>query len=111
MVYSKYNKMKITLENIEQIPREERALLRALVVDLEELNSKSPVELCICWQDFHNNYSPERVDPCPDYYGYYTIRPMSNLSEVLGVEMDIRELDTAMCLLYNYAELCSGKSS
>lgn len=110
MVYSKYNKMKITLENIEQIPEEERMLVKALLKDLEEVNNKSLIQLYINWQEWHDNYSPERVDPCPDYYGYYTIRLESNPSEFIGVQMTLRELDEAMCLLCNYVELCQEKS-
>ena len=94
--------MKVTKETITQIPEKERPLIKALLDDLEYMNTKSKSELFIDWQDFHDECSPEWTDPCPDYYGYYTIRSVEYPYEILGVEMNIEELDDSMCLLYNY---------
>lgn len=96
--------MKVTEENINDlnISVREIILLRALFEDLDTINKVGNTELYIDWQDWHNKYSPERIDPCPDYYGYYTIRSKSDPSEILGVEMTIDDLDMSLCLLYNY---------
>lgn len=102
--------MRVTEENIENIPIKEReqALLKALLIDLEEINSMQNSQLYIDWQEWHNEYNPERTDPCPDYYGMYTVRDNSNPNEILGVEMNIDDLDTALCLLYNFAEMINS---
>lgn len=92
--------MKITDDNIYYIPKKERSLIKSLLVDLSEINSFSDKWLYIDWQDYHNEYSPERVDPCPDYYGYYTLRDKNN--NMIGIEMDIDTLDTVLCTLFNY---------
>ena len=98
--------MKITIDNIENldIKQREKNLLKALLKDLENLNQKSRESLYIDIQDYHNEYSPERVDPCPDYYGYYTIRTEKDSFETIGVEMTIDDLDIVMCALCNYIE-------
>lgn len=98
--------MKVTPENTKNLPIDitEQALLEALLIDLDEINSKSKVKLFIDWQDYHNDYSPERTDPCPDYYGTYTIRPEINPYEIIGVEMDIDALDNAIYLLCNFID-------
>lgn len=95
--------MKITKENLDKLPIIERPLVEALLNDLETINSLGTKKLYIDWQDWHNEYSPERTDPCPDYYGYYTLRFVSN-NDIVGVEMDLDTLDTVMCVLYNYLE-------
>lgn len=96
--------MKITNNNIDNLPisDHEKGLLKVLLINLASINSKSKQELYIDWQDYHTEYSPEWTDPCPDYYGTYTIRAINNPYESLGVEMTLDDLDTALCLLYNY---------
>ena len=96
--------MKVTIDNIKNIPisSQEQGLLKALLKDLKDINQKSKTELYIDWIDEHTDYSPERTDPCPDYYGMYVIRPVNTPFEFLGVEMTIEDLDMALCLLYNY---------
>ena len=94
--------MIINEENISSLPEKEQSLVKALLQDLEEINHNLPLkskDLYIDWIDKHTEYSPERVDPCPDYYGMYRI---IRGSEVLGVEMDLDTLDTALCLLHNF---------
>lgn len=93
--------MRIIDDNINYIPEKERSLIKALLIDLSEINSFSNKQLYIDWQDYHNEYSPERVDPCPDYYGYYTLRDKNN-NNMIGIEMDIDTLDTVLCTLFNY---------
>lgn len=99
--------MKITKENIKDLPISEsnKEKLGAILKDIEEINNvggwfNSP--LYIDWQDYHNEYSPERTDPCPDYYGYYTFRiDNSNYHDHLGLEMDLDELDNSVCLIFD----------
>ena len=96
--------MIVTEKNIESLPisYHEKGLLKALLQDLEEINHNLPLrskELYIDWIDEHTEYSPERTDPCPDFYGMYRI--IRN-SDILGIEMDLDTLDTALCLLHNF---------
>lgn len=98
--------MKVTKENISEIKFKndwDKSRLLALLKDLEELNSKSnKPEIYIDYQTFHNEYSSERVDPCPDYYGYYTLR---TTDETIGIEMTLDELDRTICTLIEFVEL------
>lgn len=94
--------MIITKNNINLIPENERGLVQALLQDLEEINnnlSSDHSNLKIEWIDKHTEWSPERVDPCPDFYGSYRIREGE---EILGVEMDLNTLDSSLCLLHNF---------
>jgi hypothetical protein len=94
--------MRITENNIENIPVKERALIRALLYDLKEINYNLPLDspnLELEWIDTHTEYPPERTDPCPDYYGMYRIW---RGNDFIGVEMDLDTLDSALCLLYNF---------
>lgn len=99
--------MKLTKQNVKELPvsEYERGLVSALIDDLEEINLNGPInrDLYLDYQDYHNEYSPERTDPCPDYYGYYTVRSAADPTEILGIEMTVEDLDLALCLLYNYA--------
>lgn len=96
--------MRIYRTNINTLPisNSDKLLLNSLLDDLDYMNQKSKSELFIDWQDYHDEYSQERTDPCPDYYGMYTIRSIEQPYEILGVEMDIHDLDNSICLLYNY---------
>lgn len=95
--------MRLTEENFREIiPIEQQMLFSALLDDLEELNQYTEDILYIDWQDYHNEYSIERTEPCPDYYGYYTLRFEHRPSDVIGDVMTINELDSALCLLYSY---------
>lgn len=98
--------MKITELTLCKVPKKEQRLLAALLNDLEEINSSEVSSfisktLYIDWQDYHNEYSPERVDPCPDFYGYYTLRDSFN-DKVIGIEMTINDLDMVLCTLCEY---------
>ena len=94
--------MIVTLKNIENVPisAREQGLLNSLLIDLEEINHNLPLmpTIYIDWIDEHTEYSPERVDPCPCYYGYYRLRQGN---KTLGIEMDLETLDYVMCVLYN----------
>lgn len=97
--------MKIDEETITLVPEKEQGLLKSLLNDLKEINELTGETLYIDWQHYHNEWSPERTDPCPDYYGYYTIRPKKDYSETIGVEMDIYELDRTLYMLYEFVNL------
>ena len=60
-------------------------------------------KIYIIWIDEHTEYSPERIDPCPDYYGMYSVG-IEGTNDTIGVEMDIDTLDTSLCLLCGYVE-------
>ena len=95
--------MKITEENINSLPISdyEKGLLSSLLKDLEDINDKGDKILYINYIDQHTEYSPECTDPCPDFYGMFQIIN-SETRDSLGVEMTIEDLDTSLCLLYNY---------
>lgn len=99
--------MKIEPTNIKNIPvsKREQELLLQLLLDLEEVNNKISNRMFIDWQDYHNEWSPERTDPCPDYYGYYTFRLEKDpYGEIIGVEMTLDDLDSSLCLLIEFLE-------
>lgn len=96
--------MKVTYENIEDLPidNKDKVILKALLTDIDEINNanlKDPIY--INWEENHTEYSPERTEPCPDFYGTYSLI-RSTTKDKLGVEMDLDTLDIALCLLNNY---------
>ena len=103
--------MKITIDNYKKlIPKKDQMLIHGLLLDLEELNTEldnvqEPYrKLYIDYITEHTRYSPERTDPCPDYYGMYTLRFEKNQYEKVGTEMTIDELDNALYVLINFIE-------
>ena len=95
--------MKITRKNFKEIiPKQEQEHLNALLDDLEDVNLYSKNKLYFDWQDYHDEYSCERTDPCPDYYRYYTLRFENKPNETVGDVMTIDELDNALCILFSY---------
>ena len=99
--------MKITEETIYNIPENEQPLVVSLLNDLAEINHNLPLHspnLELEWIDTHTEYSPERTDPCPDYYGMYKLVFEKNPYENVGTEMTIEELDSALCILINFVE-------
>ena len=104
--------MKVTNENINSIAniRYAQNLLSALLIDLAELNQlledkdEAYRKLYIDYQDYHNEYSPERTDPCPDYFGMYSLRFEKNPYETVGDMMTLNELDNALFILINFTE-------
>ena len=51
----------------------------------------------------HTEYSPERTDPCPDYYGMFRLLFENNPVNV-GGEMDIDQLDMTLFILNEFEE-------
>lgn len=94
--------MKITKENIDKLPEKDRALIKALLIDVEEINQNTNDRIYLNWIDTHTEYSPEWTEPCPDFYGMYNIYRESNPHEMLGIEMTLEDLDMNLCLLHNY---------
>ena len=87
--------MKLTKRNYDIVPESEQSLLLTLLIDLEE-NAVLPRELEIHWQDWHNEYSPERTDPCPDFYGTYGLKWQGS-DDYINHELTIDELDNHIC--------------
>ena len=95
--------MKLTINNYkEYVQNKDWALFEALLIDLEELNqlledkNEDYRKLYIDFENEHTQYSPERVDPCPDFYGFFSLRFEKNPYEIVGDYMTIEELDSIM---------------
>ena len=103
--------MKLTIENYKQyIPQEDQSLMEALLCDLLELNTElenKDEPYCKLYIDYiteHTEYSPERTDPCPDFYGMYRLVFEKDPYVTVGTEMTIEDLDNALCILINFIE-------
>ena len=110
--------MKVTKENIKDIKyiaeykyiEDGKKLLDSLLIDLAELNNElinkgeSYKQLYIDYEDKHTEYSPERIDPCPDYYGLFTLRFINSPETNIGGYLDINELDSILYTLINFIE-------
>ncbi len=102
--------MKISRRNFRQIvPKEEQERLNSLFDDLDDINVYNKNKLYFDWQDWHDEYSCERTDPCPDYYGYYRLKFQKNQDDCVGDVMTIDELDNALCILFSYNYLLYGE--
>lgn len=112
--------MKVTTENIGKIEYYagtkyagmksqitlSSSLLTGLLYDLESINRLCAKNgsLYIDYEDEHTAYDPERTDPCPDYYGYFTLRWENEPHKTVGVEMTLEELDGVLCALCDFVE-------
>ena len=99
--------MKITIENhIEHIPSKDLLLFVSLLKDLEELNEMvdDNQKMFIDYNLEHTEWSAERTDPCPDYYGMYSLRFENNPIEMIGDFMTIDELDNALFILNDFVQ-------
>lgn len=104
--------MRLTKENLGgiQLEDKDKRLLIGNLSDINELNCMTGKDFYLDWQDFHDEYSPERTDPCPDYYGYFSIRENSHYSTIGEMYPTVKELDNAIIVLvdsfstmgYNY---------
>lgn len=97
--------MKVTRQNFDTI--EDRGnLLEVLLDELDEINSKLKPEnqIELWYETEHTEYSPERTDPCPDFYHTYSLFS-KKLDCTLAEEMGIRELDNVLCALSMFLEL------
>ena len=95
------------IEKLDLLPDNERQLVISLLDEIKEINKEVNnhrnyfYHLEVDWQDYHNEYSPERVDPCPDYYGYYSL---IEGKKVIGDKMTIEELDNAIFIIKEFIE-------
>ena len=110
--------MKVTKENIKDINfiadyfnlDMGKSVLSGLLIDLLELNTElenngdKHRQLYIDFIDSHTEYSPERKDPCPDNYGYFTLRFEKNPYETVGGILSLNELDSVLCALINFED-------
>jgi hypothetical protein len=111
--------MKVTKDNYKQIEHVygqdwvNYDLIYILLCDLENLNKiieycgKPQNTLCIEYEDTHTEYSPERVDPCPDYYGSFSLRFDCHPDYYIRSAMDLDELDYIIFSLNNFMEVWS----
>lgn len=92
--------MKVTFSNYSQLVNDQQSkkYLNALLHDVAEITLNGN-HLEIHYQDWHDEYSPERTDPCPDYYGMYRLR-WSDQNENITDPMTLIELDDHICTLY-----------
>ena len=110
--------MKVTIDNIDSITyiydyrplAQTKQLLIALLDDIQNLNQllidkgESYRQVYIDYENTHTEYSPERTDPCPDHYGFFTLRFEKNPYDTIGDVMSIVELDDVICALINFTE-------
>lgn len=111
--------MRIIKENIKDIDYFQgfegdlsycKSLLVSLLTDLDELNQmledngENYRKLYIEYIDSHTEWSAERTEPCPDYYGMFKLVFEKNPYECVGEPMNVLELDNAMLLLINFVE-------
>ena len=99
--------------SMEDLPQ----LLNSLLDELNGINDMTidihgdkASLLSIAWENEHTEYSPERTDPCPDYYGFFyiikdgvTIGGASTAN--IGGAMSIDQLEEAICLLDDFVEI------
>ena len=90
--------MQITKENLNLLPEKERVYVNNLLdYDLQEINYFNKGIFTLHWQDYHDEYSPERTDPCPDFYGMYDIR--KDGKRVMYIPVTLVEVDEYLFFL------------
>ena len=50
-------KMRINTDNIVLLPESDRNLIKALLMDINEINTFISDKIYLDWQDYHNEYS------------------------------------------------------
>ena len=83
-------------------------LLKCLLDDLETINLQHNINIELHQVEEHTEYSPERTDPCPDYYGMYYLY-IPELNWMIGDYMYIDDLDNTMCILCEFSEYLYNK--
>ena len=92
--------MQVTKENLNLLPEKERDYVKNLLdYDLQEINSFNKGVFTIHWQEYHDEYSPERTDPCPDFYGMYYIRKDNN--RVMYLPVTFQEINEYLFFLWS----------
>lgn len=91
--------------SMEELPK----LLESLLDEVDNINEMikdihgdMANLLSISWENEHTEYSPERIDPCPDDYGFFYIIK-DGIS--VGDAMTIDQLDESLALLDDFVEI------
>lgn len=95
--------MKLNKDNISN------GLLKSLLDDLEIINSQHNTNIELHQVDKHTEWSPERTDPCPDYYGMYYLY-IPETKEIIGDYMYIDDLNEIMCALSEFSDYLYNKN-
>lgn len=88
------------------VPVQEQNIIRVLLRDIDEINKYVGFTNKYLWLSIeteHSEYSPERTDPCPDYYGFYRLHNSYD-NDTIGIEMTLEDLDSNLCTLLNFCE-------
>lgn len=111
--------MKVTTKNIKDIDffagvdnttEYWQRMLEGLLIDLATLNTlliDKDEEYRVLYIDYineHSEYSPERIDPCPDFYGMFKLKFENDPTNNVGGEMDIDQLDMVLFALVEFEE-------
>ena len=83
-------------------------LLRSLLDDLEIINLQHNTNIELHQVEEHTEWSPERTDPCPDYYGMYYLY-IPETKEKIGDYMYIDDLNEIICVLSEFSEYLYNK--
>lgn len=104
--------MKITINNIHEVKKINDKInvsyLESLCIDLMELNNELEnsnlyhKRIYLDIQDYHNEYSSERTDPCPDYYGMFSLRFENDNCMIGDFIGKLDELDTILFTLIEF---------
>ena len=84
-------------------------LLISLLDDLEIINSQHNTNIELHQVDKHTEWSPERTDPCPDYYGMYYLY-IPETKETIGDYMYIDDLNETMYILSEFSDYLYNKN-
>lgn len=84
-------------------------LLKSLLDDLEIINSQHNTNIELHQVDKHTEWSPERTDPCPDYYGMYYLY-IPETKETIGDYMYIDDLNETMYILSEFSDYLYNKN-
>lgn len=99
--------IQIDLKNYTDfVPEQEQLIIKALLRDIDRINNYVAFTNKYLWLSIeteHTEYSPERTDPCPDYYGFYRLHNSYD-NDTIGIEMTLEELDSNLCTLLNFCE-------
>lgn len=80
-----------------------KSLKESLEEDLKQINNmKVFAPITLVEQDYHNDYSPERTDPCPDFFGQYSL--MCNGDKINYEPLPLDVIDEIVCCIYNLAK-------
>lgn len=94
--------MRVDFDNYKTCENKEddQNLLHALLLDVEELNN-----LLDDKDESYRHLYVDKIDDDNDMYkGFYRLKFEKNPYESVGMEMDIHQLDDALCVLINFIE-------